>query len=51
MTDNEMILALRTELQPVRDELKNTQLILHDFMLHVENVIEPKINLLAENYT
>ena len=50
MTDNELILALRNELQPIKDELRTTQNDLHDFRIYVENEIEPKIKLLAENY-
>lgn len=50
MTDNELLLALRSELQPLKDEIRQTQNQLQDFQLYVENVIEPKIQLLAENY-
>lgn len=50
MTDNEFILALRNELQPLKEELRITQNDLHDFRVYVENEIEPKIKLLAENY-
>ena len=45
MTDNELILALRNELQPIKDELRTTQNDLHDFRIYVENEIEPKIKL------
>ncbi len=57
MTENEFILALRTELQPLKDELRNTQNDLHDlqtsfqeFKVYVENELGTKINILAENY-
>lgn len=50
MTENEFILMLRNELQPIKDEIKTVQEDLHDFTLYVENAIEPKINILAENY-
>ena len=50
MTDNELLLALRNELQPIKDEIRATQNQLNDFRIYVENIIEPKIQLLAENY-
>lgn len=50
MSENEFILALRNELQPIKDELRDTKDRLQDFQLYVENEIEPKIQLLAENY-
>lgn len=50
MSENEFILALRNELQPIKDELRDTKNRLQDFQLYVENEIEPKIQLLAENY-
>lgn len=50
MTENEFILMLRNELQPIKDEIRTVQEDLHDFKLYVENAIEPKINILAENY-
>ena len=50
MTENEFILMLRSELQPIKDEIRTVQEDLHDFKLYVENAIEPKINILAENY-
>ena len=50
MSENEFILALRNELQPIKDELRDTKDRLQDFQLYLENEIEPKIQLLAENY-
>lgn len=50
MTDNELLLALRSELQPIKEQLKNIQNDISDFKIYVENEIEPKIQLLAENY-
>ena len=50
MSDNELLLALRNEIQPIKDTLQETRNELHDFRLYVENEIEPKIQLLAENY-
>lgn len=50
MTENEFILALRNELEPIKEELRETRNDLHDFKLYVENEIERKINILAENY-
>lgn len=57
MTENEFILALRNELQPLKDELRATQNDLRDlqisfqeFKVYVENEIGTKINILAENY-
>lgn len=50
MTDNELLLALRNELQPIKEQLKDVQNDIRDFKIYVENEIEPKIQLLAENY-
>ncbi len=57
MTENEFILALRNELEPIKEELRETKNDLHDlqlyvqsFRLYVENELEGKIKLLAENY-
>ena len=50
MSDNVLLLALRNEIQPIKDTLQETRNELHDFRLYVENEIEPKIQLLAENY-
>lgn len=50
MTENEFLLALRSELAPIKEEIRSTKDELQDFRLYVENVIEPKIQLLAENY-
>ena len=50
MSDNELLLAVRNEIQPIKDTLQETRNELHDFRLYVENEIEPKIQLLAENY-
>jgi len=50
MSENEFILILRNELQPIKDEIRETQTELQDFRIYVENEIEPKIQLLAENY-
>ena len=55
MTDNELLLALsnmidiklktalQTELQPIKDDIRNIK-------LHLENVTDKNIQLLAENY-
>lgn len=43
MSDNEFLLALKNELQPMKDDIQNIK-------LKIENVIEPNIQLLAENY-
>ncbi|MCI8889027.1 MAG: hypothetical protein HFG70_13205 [Hungatella sp.] len=50
MTENEIILALRNELEPIKEKLRDNENALHDFRLYVENEIETKINILAENY-
>lgn len=50
MNQHEFLLAIREELQPLKDELRGTKDELRDFRLYVENVIEPKLQLLAENY-
>lgn len=55
MTDNELLLALsdiidiklktvlQTELQPLKDDIRNIK-------LHLENITDKNIQLLAENY-
>jgi len=51
MTDNELLLAmsdlmdakLKSELQPLKDDIRNIK-------LHIENVTDKNIQLLAENY-
>lgn len=50
MTESEFLMMLRSELQPMKDDLRDTKDKLQDFRLYVENVLEPKIQLLAENY-
>ena len=50
MTEHEFLLAMREELQPLKDDLRETKEEVRGFRLYVENVIEPKIQLLAENY-
>ena len=50
MTQNELILTLRSELEPIKEKLRENENALHDFRLYVENEIENKINILAENY-
>lgn len=50
MSDNEFLLALRNELQPLKEQIRSVQNDLNDFRIYIENEIEPKIQLLAENY-
>lgn len=50
MTENELLLALRNELQPLKEQIRTVQNDLNDFRIYIENEIEPKIQLLAENY-
>lgn len=42
MTDNELLLALRNELQPIKKQLKDVQNDIRDFKIYVENEITRK---------
>lgn len=50
MTENEFLLLLRSELQPIKDDVKTIKNDLNDIRLIVENEVQPQIQLLAENY-
>lgn len=45
MSDNEFLLALRNELQPLKEQIRSVQNDLNDFRIYIENEIEPKIQL------
>lgn len=62
MTDNELLLAmselfdtklksaLQAELQPVKDDIRDMKRRITGIELHLENVTDKNIQLLAENY-
>lgn len=47
---NELLLTMQSELQPVKDDLRETKADLRDLRLYTENVVMPQIKILAENY-
>lgn len=62
MTDNELLLAigdlmdrklkseLQSELQPIKDEIRDMKQRMSSLELHLENITDKNIELLTENY-
>ena len=62
MTDNELLLAiselmdrklkseLQAELQPIKDDIRDMKQRMTNLELHLENITDKNIQLLAENY-
>ncbi len=62
MTDNELLLAiadimdkkiksaLESELQPLKDDMRDMKHRMSNIELHLENITDKNIQLLAENY-
>ena len=59
MTDNELLLAisemmdkkLKSELQPIKDDIQDTKNEIHQMKLYQENIIMPRLETIESCYT